>query len=145
MDLGTLQHAPGAKKKPKRVGRGTGSGHGKTATRGHKGQKARTGSGHRAWFEGGQMPLQRRIPKRGFIHIFRKEYQIVHLSQLDRIKETIIQPESLYKARLARKNRGLVKILSNGELKKPLEIHAHAFSEKAVEKIEAAGGKAVRI
>ncbi|MBN1893797.1 50S ribosomal protein L15 [bacterium] len=145
MHLGMLKHAPGAKKKPKRIGRGTGSGHGKTATRGHKGLKARSGASHRAWFEGGQMPLQRRIPKRGFVHLERKEYQIVRLSQLEGIGGPVVQPENLYKARLAKKNKGQVKILSDGELKKPLEIHAHAFSKKAVEKIEAAGGKAVRI
>ena len=140
-----LRPSRGARRKRKRLGCGDGSGHGGTSTKGHKGLKARTGGKVPAWFEGGQMPLQRRIPKRGFVNIHKKEYQIVHLSQLDRIRESVVQPENLYKARLARKNKGLVKILSNGELKKPLEIHAHAFSKKAVEKIEAAGGKAVRI
>ena len=143
MNLGQLKFAEGAKKKPKRVGRGAGSGHGKTACRGHKGQKSRSGAKSRFWFEGGQMPLQRRIPKRGFTNIFRKTYQVVNVGDLARIKGGQISPDVLYKSRLIRNRKGELKILGNGEVKKAYEVQAHAFSKKAVEKLEAAGGKAI--
>jgi large subunit ribosomal protein L15 len=145
MDLGRLTYAKGARKKTKRVGRGPGSGHGKTSCRGHKGQHARSGSKHRSWFEGGQMPLQRRIPKRGFHNRSRTEYQVVNLSDLSRLEGSQATPEFLYKAKMIRSRVEPVKILGNGELTKALEVSAHAFSQSAVQKIEAAGGKVVRI
>lgn len=143
MDLGHLKYAEGSKKKSKRVGRGTGSGHGKTSCRGHKGQRSRSGSKKRAWFEGGQMPLQRRIPKRGFTNIYRKEYQVVNLEVLDRLNADNITPETLIEARLVRSKTRPIKVLGNGEVKKPLEVSAHGFSASAIQKLEAAGGKAI--
>ena len=143
MDLGNLKYAEGARKKKKRVGRGQGSGLGKTSGRGHKGQKARTGAKSRPWFEGGQMPLQRRVPKRGFTNLFRKTYQIVNLQDLEKLNEKTVTPEILFKARLIRKRSSMFKILGQGEVKKAMEIQAHAFSKAALEKIEAAGGKAI--
>ena len=145
MDLGQLKNAEGSKKKSKRVGRGPGSGHGKTSCRGHKGQKARSGAKSRPWFEGGQMPLQRRIPKRGFTNIFRREYQVVNLTVFNKMKEKAISPELLFDARVIRKKNIPVKILGNGDLNKSVEIKAHAFSRSALEKIEAAGGKAIQL
>jgi large subunit ribosomal protein L15 len=145
MDLGCLKYAEGSKKKRKRVGRGPGSGHGKTSCRGHKGQGARSGAKTRSWFEGGQMPLQRRLPKRGFTNIFRREYQIVNVGDLDRLRGDKVSPDVLYRAKLIRKQTGLLKILGNGEVKKSLEVSAHAFSKSAKEKLEAAGGKAILI
>ena len=142
MDLGSLKYAKGSKRKQKRVGRGPGSGHGKTSCRGHKGQKSRSGAKSRPWFEGGQMPLQRRVPKRGFTRIFRQEYQVVNVGDLDRLKEKTISPETLAAARLIKKNSRL-KILGNGNITKPLEVKAHAFSKSAVKKLEMAGGKAI--
>ncbi len=143
MDLGSLKPADGATKKRKRVGRGPGSGHGKTSCRGHKGQKSRSGAKHRAWFEGGQMPLQRRLPKRGFTNIFRKEFAIVNVGDLERLKLDKITPENLIESRLVSKKRQAIKILGNGEVTKALEVSAHAFTQSAVEKLEKAGGKAV--
>lgn len=143
MDLGSLKPADGATKKRKRVGRGPGSGHGKTSCRGHKGQKARSGAKHRAWFEGGQMPLQRRVPKRGFTNIFRKEFAVVNVGDLERLELEKITPENLIEARLVRKKRQSIKILGNGEITKALEVSAHAFTESAVQKLEKAGGKAI--
>lgn len=146
MELGNLKYAKGSRKKRKRVGRGPGSGHGKTSCRGHKGQKARAGGGVPAWFEGGQMPLQRRIPKRGFTNIFRRESQIVNVASLEnKIEDTTVNPETLYAAGLINKKNLPVKILGNGDLSKSLEIHAHAFSKSAIEKIEKAGGKAIKL
>lgn len=145
MDLGHLKHAAGAKKKPKRVGRGPGSGHGKTSCRGHKGEMARSGAKHRAWFEGGQMPLQRRLPKRGFHSFTRKEYQVVNVGDLDRLSEQKVTVETLWKNRLIRKKSEPVKVLGEGTLNKPLEVCAHAFSKTAEQKIQAAGGKVVRL
>ncbi len=142
MDLGSLKYAGGSKKKQKRVGRGTGSGHGKTSCRGQKGQKSRSGAKSRSWFEGGQMPLQRRVPKRGFTNIFRREYQVVNVGELDRLKQKVISPEILLAARLIKKNLKL-KILGDGNVTKPLEVKAHAFSKSAVKKLETAGGKAI--
>jgi len=143
MNLSNLKYSEGSKKKRKRVGRGPGSGHGKTACRGHKGQKSRSGSKSRSWFEGGQMPLQRRVPKRGFTNIFRKEYQVVNLGDLERMKEKEISPDILLKARLIRKKNLQVKVLSNGEISRAVKVKAHAFSENAIKKLEAAGGKAI--
>lgn len=142
MDLGHLKSAKGSKKRSKRVGRGTGSGHGKTACRGNKGQKSRSGAKTRSWFEGGQMPLQRRLPKRGFTNIFKKSYQIVNVGDLDRLDVPSVSPETLIEARIIRKKHIPVKILGDGELTKKCEVSAHAFSKRAKEKIEAAGGKA---
>jgi large subunit ribosomal protein L15 len=145
MDLGHLQYAEGSKKNTKRIGRGMGSGHGKTSCRGHKGQKARSGSKHRAWFEGGQMPLQRRVPKRGFFNIYRKEYQVVNVGDLKRIAGEKATPESLFEANLIRNRVEPLKILGNGEISIAIEVSAHAFSKSAVQKIEAAGGKVIRL
>ncbi len=143
MDLGNLKHSKGCKKKNKRVGRGIGSGLGKTCGRGMNGQKSRSGAKSRAWFEGGQMPIQRRVPKRGFTNIFRKEYQIVNVKDLEKVGSKEVNFENMYKSRLIRKLNKPVKILGNGEIKKPLEVKAHAFSANAVEKIKKAGGKAI--
>ena len=143
MDLSNLKYADGSKKTKRRVGRGQGSGRGKTAGRGTKGQKSRSGSKSRAWFEGGQMPLQRRVPKRGFTNIFRKEYQIVNVGDLSRLKLTKISPEALLEARMIRKKTVPLKVLGNGDVTKKLEVSAHAFSKSAIEKLEAAGGKAI--
>lgn len=145
MNLGELKYAEGSKKKRKRIGRGPGSGHGKTACRGHKGQKSRSGSKTRSWFEGGQMPLQRRVPKRGFTNIFRKEYQIVNVGDLDKIKASPITSEKLYNARLIRKKGGLLKVLGNGDVSKAVETQAHKFSKQAIQKLEEAGGKAIKL
>lgn len=147
MQLSNLQYSKGSRRNRKRVGRGQGSGFGKTAGRGHKGQKSRSGGSIPAWFEGGQMPLQRRVPKRGFTNIFRKERQIVNLSDLKgRIKGAKINPEALKKAGLIKSLKKPVKILGNGdELSKAYEVHAHAFSKSAIEKIEKAGGKAIKL
>ncbi|MCK4828605.1 50S ribosomal protein L15 [bacterium] len=143
MDLGNLKYAQGSKRKRKRLGRGQGSGYGKTAGKGMNGQKSRSGAKSRPWFEGGQMPLQRRVPKRGFTNIFRRSFQVVNIDDLSRVKENSITPEPLFDVRLLRKRNVLLKIRGRGELKKPLEVKAHAFSKSAVQKIEAAGGKAI--
>jgi len=143
MKLHELKSPQGAKKKAKRVGRGMSSGHGKTAGRGHKGQKARSGGGVRPGFEGGQMPLQRRIPKRGFTNIFKKEYSIVNLERLNIFEEgSTVTPELLAQAGIIKKQGERVKILGNGEIGKPLTVKAHKFSKTAAQRIEAAGGKA---
>ncbi len=143
MKLHELKSPQGAKKKAKRVGRGMSSGHGKTAGRGHKGQKARSGGGVRPGFEGGQMPLQRRIPKRGFTNIFKKEYSIVYLERLNMFEEgSTVTPELLAQAGIIKKQGERVKILGNGEIGKPLTVKAHKFSKTAAQRIEAAGGKA---
>jgi large subunit ribosomal protein L15 len=138
----------GANKNKKRVGRGPGSGHGKTSTRGHKGQKSRSGYSGRPGFEGGQMPLQRRLPKRGFTNIFKKEWVEVKLSDLDNLFDAseAITPDLMVERGLIKKGRlarfeGVV-ILGGGELGKALHITAHRFTKSAREKIEAAGGKA---
>ncbi|MFQ5863637.1 MAG: 50S ribosomal protein L15 [bacterium] len=146
MDLGSLKYAPGSIQKKKRIGRGQGSGHGGTAGRGHKGQRSRSGSKRRHWFEGGQMPLQRRLPKRGFTNIFKKEFQIVNLKDLNRLKKVKqVTPEVLYKSGLIAKKNIPVKILGDGDLSKVIEISAHAFSASAKVKIEKLGGKATVI
>lgn len=143
MELSNLTPAPGAKKKRKRVGRGDGSGHGKTSCRGHKGQGARAGGGTRPGFEGGQMPLTRRVPKRGFHNPFTKRYALVNLGQLEIFDSgSEVTPEILRGRGVLRQKRELVKILADGTLSKPLIVKAHGFSTKAKEKIEALGGKA---
>ncbi len=143
MRLEDLRPAPGAKRKPKRIGRGPGSGHGKTSTRGHKGQKARSGGGKPPGFEGGQMPLYRRVPKRGFVNLFRKEYAVVNVGALAVFPpEATVDPPALVAHRLIKKSkRDAVKILGEGELGRPLRVRAHAFSQSALAKIQAAGGQ----
>ncbi len=144
MKLHELSPAPGSTSERKRIGRGPASGQGKTAGKGHKGQKARAGRGMRAGFEGGQMPLQRRIPKRGFVNIFAKEIAIVNLSAIDEKFEdgAVVDVEALINAGLVKKALDGVKVLGNGEISKKLTVKANAFSESAKAKIEAAGGKA---
>jgi large subunit ribosomal protein L15 len=127
----------------KRVGRGMGSGMGKTSTRGHKGQGSRTGSSLMRGFEGGQMPLHRRMPKRGFTNIFRTEYTVVNLDRIAELGVAEISLDDYRKLGLASNKKALIKILGSGELKKAVTIHAHKFSKSAAEKIEKAGGKAV--
>jgi large subunit ribosomal protein L15 len=127
----------------KRVGRGMGSGMGKTSTRGHKGQRSRSGSHMMRGFEGGQMPLHRRLPKRGFTNIFRTEYTVVNLDRIAELKVAEIGLDDYKKHGLASNKKALIKILGSGELKKAITIHAHKFSKSAAEKIEKAGGKAV--
>lgn len=143
MLLNKLKPAPGATKKPKRVGRGPGSGHGKTATKGHKGQKARAGGVKGPGFEGGQMPLQRRVGKRGFHNPFKKYFEVVNLDLIDKkfSEGEVVNPDALREKGLIKKSLD-VKILSRGVLTKPLVIQAHKFSRKAIEKIEGAGGRA---
>lgn len=132
---------PDCVKKRKRVGRGGSSGHGKTSCRGHKGQMARSGASRKLGFEGGQMPLQRRLPKRGFNNtIFKNEYQIVNVSQLEKLKEAVLTPEILFNTGLIRKSWAPVKVLGNGDLTKKIAVTADAFSKSAEEKIRKAGG-----
>jgi large subunit ribosomal protein L15 len=136
-----LAPAAGATHYRKRIGRGPGSGHGKTAGKGSKGQKSRTGYRHQRGFEGGQMPLHRRLPKRGFTNIFRVEYEIVNLCDLDRFEAgAAVNPDTLTEMRLARRNRP-VKILGDGKIQKALTVSAHKFSASAKAGIEAAGGR----
>ena len=140
LTLGNLSPKEGSTKQNKRLGRGPGSGHGKTAGRGHKGFKARSGSGVKPGFEGGQMPLQRRLPKRGFNNIFRAEYSLVSLSQLDSFeKDSVVTVEALVAAGFVKKNN-LVKVLANGELKTALTIEVNKASASAKAQIEAVGG-----
>lgn len=142
MNLGTLTYAPGSRKKRKRIGRGEGSGYGGTSGKGHKGARSRAGFKSRAGFEGGQTPLQRRLPKRGFTNIFKKEFQVVNLKDFERIKRVKkIDPTLLYEKRLIRKKNVPVKILGEGEITRQLDISAHAFSKTAQQKIEAAQGR----
>ncbi len=143
MKLNQLTAAPGSTSERKRIGRGCGSGTGKTAGKGHKGQKARAGHGMRPGFEGGQMPLQRRIPKRGFNNIFAKEIVSVNVGTLNGFEDgATVDAAALCDAGIIKKNCDGVKILSNGTLTKKLTVKANAFSEAAKAKIEAAGGKA---
>ena len=143
MKINELSPAPGSTKEAKRKGRGIGTGNGKTAGRGHKGQKARSGGGVRVGFEGGQMPLARRIPKRGFHNIFAKPLEFVNVSQLNVFENGAeVNVQSLLDAGILSKCRYGVKILGGGELQKKLTVSANAFSQSAKEKIEAAGGKA---
>jgi len=141
--LSNLKNNPGSRKKPKRVGRGSGSGMGKTCGRGQKGQKSRSGGKPHPWFEGGQMPLQRRLPKRGFTNIFKKSYDLVNLRSLAELKvDGALTPQVLKEQGLIR-DMGAVKVLGDGELAGAVEIHAHKFSQSALQKIEKSGGKAV--
>jgi large subunit ribosomal protein L15 len=140
MNLSNVRAPKKSSEKRKRVGRGMGSGMGKTSTRGHKGQRSRSGSRMMRGFEGGQMPLHRRMPKRGFTNIFRKEYSIVNLEALVALGETTITPDVLRKAGVI-KTKHPVKILGDGDLKAALTVHAHKFSKSAQEKITKAGGK----
>ena len=144
MKLHELSPAEGSKKAVKRIGRGAGSGQGKTAGKGHKGAKARSGYSRQAGFEGGQMPLQRRLPKRGFNNIFRTEYAVVNLSSIEERFENgaVVDAESLKACGLIKKELDGVKVLGKGEITKALTVKVAAISESAKAKIEAAGGKA---
>jgi len=142
MRIEDIKPAEGSTKNRKRVGRGVGSGHGKTACKGHKGQKARSGGTKGAGFEGGQMPLQRRIPKRGFTNIFKKEYAVINLDAIEAMKDTtVITPELLVEKGVIKKMKDGLKVLAKGSLQRPVTIKANAFSTAAATKIEAAGGK----
>ncbi|HTY62732.1 MAG TPA: 50S ribosomal protein L15 [Acidobacteriota bacterium] len=141
MSINTLKPSPGANRKNKRVGRGMGSGHGKTSARGYKGQLSRAGSSMRPGFEGGQMPLHRRLPKRGFTNIFRKEFVAVNLEKLAAFEAgATVDPEILKSKGLVKNLRDGLKILGVGELPHALHVKAHKFSKSAVEKIQKAGG-----
>ncbi len=141
MNLSQIRKPKGATHPRKRVGRGMGSGHGKTSTRGHKGQRSRSGHSLFRGFEGGQMPLHRRLPKRGFTNIFKKQYATINLDTLAGLNETNITPEVLLQKRVIRHVRDGVKVLGRGEVKGALNVTAHLFSESARQKIEKAGGK----
>ena len=142
MNLSDLKPARGAVKKRKRVGRGPGSGHGKTSTRGHKGTQSRTGNTMKPYYEGGQMPLQRRLPKRGFTNIFRVSYQVINVGDLDRFEaNATVDIDTLLERGLIRHLNNPVKLLGDGELQKPLKITVHACSQKAKEVVEKAGGQ----
>ncbi|RPI75606.1 MAG: 50S ribosomal protein L15 [Ignavibacteriales bacterium] len=149
--LSNLKYAPGSKKNPKRIARGEGSGHGGTATRGMNGQLSRSGAKKRIWFEGGQMPLQRRVPKFGFTNIFRKEYQVVNLGNLQKLADSkelndvVLNPEELKKLGLVKYSKKPVKILGNGDFKTKVQLEVNAFSKSAKEKVEAAGGSIKKI
>ena len=145
MNLSNLRAPRKANENKKRVGRGMGSGMGKTSTRGHKGQGSRSGSSLMRGFEGGQMPLHRRLPKRGFTNIFKTEYEVVNLERLANFDEKEITPEVLRKAGVVSKTNSLVKVLGKGELSKAVTVHAHKFSKSAQEKIEKAGGKVLQL
>ncbi len=145
MNLSDLRPPAGSRKKPKRVGRGPGSGHGVTSGRGEKGQKSRSGYSRRPGFEGGQMPLVRRVPKRGFVNIFRTEYVTLNVARFNELEGDEFTPESLLASRVISKPGDGLKILGDGELSRKITISAHRFSKSAKEKIEAAGGKAVLI
>jgi large subunit ribosomal protein L15 len=142
-NLSNLRAPKKANTPRKRVGRGMGSGMGKTSTRGHKGQGSRSGSSLMRGFEGGQMPLHRRLPKRGFTNIFRTEYTVVNLDRIAGLKVTEIGLDDYSKLGLASNKKALIKILGSGELKSAITVHAHKFSKSAAEKIAKAGGKAV--
>ena len=142
MNLSSLHPPPGQKHPRKRVGRGMGSGTGKTSTRGHKGQRAVSGFGQKRGFEGGQMPLHRRMPKRGFTNIHRKEYVVVNLGRLAELEGSEFTPESLRALGVVRNLRDGLKILGEGDLARPITVAAHKFSKSALDKLAAAGGKA---
>lgn len=143
MNLGDIRPAAGEKKRNKRVGRGIGSGHGKTSCKGHKGQKARSGGTKGAGFEGGQMPLQRRLPKRGFKNPFKVEYAVINLKDIEKIEGLdVVTPDVLRDKGIVKDLKDGLKVLGNGEMKRPLTIKAAAFSASALTKIAAAGGKA---
>lgn len=143
MKIHELSPALGSKKESKRIGRGHGSGHGKTSGKGHKGQNARSGGGVRPGFEGGQMPLQRRVPKRGFNNIFAKKIIAINLASLNVFEDgSVVDAAALIDAGIVKKNFDGVKVLANGKLTKKLTVKLNAFSESAQQKIEEAGGKA---
>lgn len=143
MKIGDLKPTEGSKKRSKRVGRGIGSGHGKTSCKGHKGQKSRSGGTKGPGFEGGQMPLQRRLPKRGFKNRFKIEHEVINLKDISKIEELdIITPETLIERGIIKGIKHGIKVLGEGEIKRPLTIQADAFSASALAKISAAGGKA---
>ena len=142
MNLSTIRKPKNSTEKRKRVGRGMGSGMGKTSNRGHKGQGSRSGSRLMRGFEGGQMPLHRRLPKRGFTNIFKKEYTVVNLTRLAELGESNVTPEVLYNRGILKSRNGMVKILGVGELTSKITVTAHKFSASAQEKITKAGGKA---
>jgi large subunit ribosomal protein L15 len=145
--LSNLTPAKGSRRKTKRIGRGQGSGHGGTATKGHKGAKSRSGHKFKMWFEGGQMPLTRRVPKFGFTPRNRIEMQVVNIATLGilaekkKVSNGVVTPEILFKTGITAKKNVPIKILGNGEIKTKLDVTAHAFSKSAISKIEAAGGK----
>ncbi len=141
INLSNLKPPPGVKKNRKRIGRGAGSGTGKTSGKGQKGQKSRSGGSPHPWFEGGQMPLYRRLPKRGFTNIFRKEYEVVNISQLAEITGVDPVTPAVLKEKGLVKKIDAVKILGDGELSAGINVEAHKFSRSAMEKIEKAGGK----
>ena len=147
MSLNNLRPPKGARKGRKRVGRGPGSGHGKTASRGSKGAKSRSGFRFKRGFEGGQMPLHRRVPKRGFTNIFRTEYDVVNLDQLEKLfdKGATVTVDALRERGIVSSRTALVKVLGRGDVTKALTVQAHKFSGKAAEKLAAAGGKAEAI
>lgn len=145
MNLSTLRAPKKANSGKKRVGRGMGSGMGKTSARGHKGQRSRSGSRMMRGFEGGQMPLHRRLPKRGFTNIFRTEYTVINLDRIAEVAQDELTYETMVGLGLVRKRNALVKVLGVGELTAAVTVHAHKFSKTAQEKIEKAGGKAVVI
>ncbi len=145
MKLSELHPADGSRKNKRRLGRGPGSGRGKTSGRGTKGQKSISGYSRKLGFEGGQMPLVRRLPKRGFTNIFKKEYRVLNLSRLDGLKKETVNLKEMVDAGLIKSEKETVKILGDGEIKSAKTIHAHKFSETARKKIEKAGGKAVLI
>ena len=140
MRLEELAPEPKSRKKRKRVGRGIGSGHGKTSCKGHKGQNARSGGGTKAGFEGGQMPLQRRLPKRGFTNIFQKQFNVVNIEVINGLTESIITPDVLKSVGVVKSTKKMIKILGKGELTRPVTVNAHAFSASAKEKIIKAQG-----
>jgi large subunit ribosomal protein L15 len=148
MDLSSLKPAAGSVRNIKRVGRGTGSGRGGTSTRGHKGAQSRSGYSRKRGFEGGQMPLQRRVPKFGFTNMNRVEYKAINLDAIqelvEKIGSTVVDADALRVNGLAGKN-DLIKILNRGEISSAVEVHAHGFSKSAIEAIEKAGGKVVKL
>ena len=145
MSLHNLHPAKNSRKSRKRVGRGPGSGKGKTAGRGTKGQKSISGYSRKRGFEGGQMPLSRRVPKRGFTNIFRKDYSAVNLARLNKLTKNEVKPEDFIKAGIIKGKGERIKILGQGDISSPKIIHAHKFSASALKKIEDAGGKAILI
>jgi large subunit ribosomal protein L15 len=145
MNLSNLHPAKKSRKNRKRIGRGPGSGRGKTAGRGTKGQKSISGYSRKRGFEGGQMPLSRRVPKRGFTNIFKRSFDEINLDRLERISKDKIKPKDLVDAGLLKKESEAIKILGRGEITSAKEIHAHKFTQSAQEKIKKAGGKAIII
>lgn len=143
LTLNEISPAPGAKKTKTRIGRGNGSGYGKTAGRGHNGAKSRSGYSRKEYFEGGQLPIIKRLPKRGFTNIFKKQYQIVNLSDLNELAQTndVIDKETLFKAGKINSDAMLLKVLGDGNIEKAVTVKADAFSKSAEEKITAANGK----